>query len=151
MSDVESELNKLLSELDSSPRWASSPRRWVDDPALLQVVLEAAKRAHKAREQLDALVEACTEPSDLVTWPAMTMGAWQLDGEAAEQRDADRRQSAEQIVRRRVDQRRSTLDLVVQFADDQRAQLAAQEERALGEVAAGPPKERGGGWWPRLG
>ncbi|MFE7527069.1 hypothetical protein ACFU7Y_15270 [Kitasatospora sp. NPDC057542] len=49
-----------------------------------------------------------------------------------------------------MDQRRA-LDLVVQFTDDQRAQLAVQEERALGEVAAGPPKERGGGWRLRLG
>ncbi|MQS17643.1 hypothetical protein F7Q99_37010 [Streptomyces kaniharaensis] len=151
MSDVESELDELLRELDSSPRWASSPRRWVDDPALLQVVLDAARRARKAREQLDALVETCTEPSDLVTWPAMTMGEWRLEGEAAEQRDADRRQSDERIVRQGAARRRAALDLIVQFADDQRAQLAAQEERALGEVAAGPPKERGGGWWPRLG
>ncbi|MFJ9448467.1 hypothetical protein ACIRRH_42720 [Kitasatospora sp. NPDC101235] len=44
MSDVESELDDLLRELDSSPRWASSQRKWVDDPALLQVVLEAASR-----------------------------------------------------------------------------------------------------------
>ncbi|MFJ9448466.1 hypothetical protein ACIRRH_42715 [Kitasatospora sp. NPDC101235] len=80
----------------------------------------------------------------------MTMGAWQLKGEAAERRDADRRQSAEQLVRQRAAQRRAALDLVVQFADDQRTQLAAREERALGEVAAGPPKERDGGWWPRL-
>lgn len=36
---------------------------------LVQVTLEATKRVRKPREQLDALVDACTEPSDLSTSP----------------------------------------------------------------------------------
>lgn len=117
------------------------------DEDLLKVILTAAERAIRARDQVWALTETLVDTEiPLVIWGARTMDDHRAMGEEAERADERTRQHTAESARNLAQWRRERLQKVQEHLEDSQKRLEAELQRVDDEIAAGPPPRNRMGW-----
>lgn len=110
------------------------------DEDVLKVLLAAAQRAIRARDQVWALAGTLVgEEMPLVLWPARTMADEHATGEEAGREDERIRQRTAEGARNLATWRGERLQKVQECLDENRKRLEEELLRVDDEVAAGPP------------
>ncbi|OEV09295.1 hypothetical protein [Streptomyces nanshensis] len=117
------------------------------DEDVLKVVLSAAERAIRARDQVWALAATLVDTDvPLVIWPARSLDDHHATGEEAEREDERIRQRTAEGARNRAQWRRENLRMVQEHMDEREQRLDEELQRVDDEVAAGPPPRDRMGW-----
>ncbi|MFC7934045.1 hypothetical protein [Streptomyces cinereoruber] len=141
-------LDEALNALAENP---GHPPRHRDleaaDEDVLKVILAAAERAIRARDQVWALTETLVDDEmPLVIWPARNLHDHLATGEEAERADERLRRHTAESARNMATWRRERLQKVQEHLNDSQQRLEEQLQRVDDEVAAGPPPLVWKGW-----